>query len=434
MNNIFNHVKQNPYDITVTNHRHYTASTRSLDYVIKNIESDLSRYSSTLMHQNAYETVSSQQTFKRANAMLIMTDEKDFGEPSGCLTDRSYDELKKVLEAPDLLIDKMDLTLDLTVDEATQLAKLLGNSVKKNKRLTQNRVSNPSLVKYHNRVSVTKKVNINLSIESLEYEVSLKGDSCVITIFFEPISKNIRRVKVSFNPEKSHPHDLFMTFNSIQKVCGNRYKEVIEQAMITRVDYTVDIVGLSVEYLFCNLAKSRYSTTYISKNYNIEGKIIGADGGHRINSYDRLNKLKKEADHRKDKEGLKQLNDLPVITRIEVTMRPHRDKILRGFRLSDYQQFGSPFKGVIIYDVIKLLKIPEFSNNYEQAKFFGINNWKNNFIGAKEQEINRKIQKCEFRINDDSFTFKQSEVYKRLLRCLLQPTPNFDLKSNRTYF
>jgi tagatose-1,6-bisphosphate aldolase len=82
MNNIFNHVKQNPYDITVTNHSNYTASTRSLDYVITNIESDLSPYSSILMHQNAYETVSSQQTFKRASAMLIMTDEKAFGEPS----------------------------------------------------------------------------------------------------------------------------------------------------------------------------------------------------------------------------------------------------------------------------------------------------------------------------------------------------------------
>jgi hypothetical protein len=433
MNNIFNHVKQNPYDITVTNHSNHTASTRSIDYVITNIESDLSQYSSILMHQKAYETVSSQQTYKRANAMLIMTDEKAFGEPAGDLTDRSYDGLKKVLEAPDLLIDKMDLTLGLTLDEATQLAKLLGNSVKKNKRLTQNRVSNPSLVKYHNRVSVTKKVNINLSIESLEYEVSLKEDSCVITIFLEPISKNIRKVKVSFNPEKNHPHDLYMTFNSIQKVCGDRYKEVIEQAMITRVDYTVDILGLSVEYLFCNLAKSRYSTTYISKNYNIEGKIIGADGGHRINSYDRLNKLKKEAAHRKDKKGLKQLNDLPVITRLEVTMRPHRDKILRGLRLSDYQQFGSPFKGVIIYDVIKLLKVPEFSNNYEQAKFFGINNWKNNFTGAKEVEINRKIQKCEFKIDYDRFEIKQSEVYKRLLRFLLNPTPNCDLKSNRIY-
>jgi len=436
MNNVLNHVKKHPYDITVTNHSHYIASTQSLDYIFTNTGANLSKYSSILMHQKAYETVSSQQTFKRPNAMLIMTDEKAFGKPSCGLTNRSYDELKRVLLSPDLLIDKMELTLDLTADEATQFAKLLDDSVKKNKRLTKNRVSNPSRVKFHNMFNIKKKVNRNISVDSLEweYEVPLAGDTCVITIFFDPISKNIRRAKVSFNPEKSHPHDLYMTFNSIQKVCGDRYREVIEQAMITRVDYTVDILGLSVEHLFCSLAKSRYSTTYISKNYDIEGKIIGADGGHRINSYNRLNKLQKEAVLRKDHEGLKQLSSLPFITRLEVTMRPHRDKNLRLLRLSDYPQFGSPFKGVIIYDVIKLLKIPEFSNNYEQAKFFGMNNWKKNFTGAKEVEINRKIQKCEFKIDYDRFEFEQKEVYKRLLRFLHNPKPNHDLKSNRVYF
>jgi len=436
MNNVLEHIKKNPYDITVTNHSNYTASTQSFDYIITSMESNLSKCSSIVMHQKTYETVSSQQTFKRPNAMLIMTDEQSIGKPSGDLTNRSYDELKRVLLNPDLLIDKMELTLDLTADEATQLAKLLDNSVKKQKRLTKNRVSNPSRVKFHNRFNIKKKVNRSISVDSLqcEYEVSLAGDTCVITIFIDPISKNIRRAKVSFNPEKSHPHDLYMTFNSIQKVCGDRYREVIEQAMITRVDYTVDIIGLSVEHLFCSLAKSRYSTTYISKNFDIEGKIIGADGGHRINSYNRLNKLQKEADFRKDNEGLKQLSRLPFITRLEVTIRPHRDKNLRLLRLSDYPQFGSPFKGVIIYDVIKLLKIPEFSNNYEQAKFFGMNNWKKNFKGAKEVEINRKIQKCEFKIDYDKFEFEKNEVYKRLIRFLLNPTPNRDLKSNRVYF
>ncbi|PKI12953.1 hypothetical protein [Colwellia sp. 12G3] len=435
MLNIIKYVKNDTYNITVINHNDYTYNILSVDHAISSQEVDLSAYGSIMMHQKAYDTVTSQKKIKHPNSTVIVTSDNYMNKYSDVLVTDSYVDLSNALSHPlssiRLFLDKIELTLPLAVEEVEKLRNSLDKDVKNYKRIKRKKVHNPRGVKFRNQFNVDKTVSIGESItfSSREYHALLSNVTSVITILTNPISKNIRNVKVVVNPEKAHPHDMFMTFKRLQQACGDNYQNVIEQAMITRVDYTFDISDLPVDILFFCLAKSQYSTTYISEGGRIESKIDGANGGHRINAYDRLNKLNKDAAIRSDTEALNQLSTWPITTRFEVTFRPHRDKKLSGLRLKDYPSFGSPLKGVNIYDGNKLLQLPEFSDNYQQAKYFGVNSWKRNFTGAKKVDIDRKLRKCMIPINHEVFEKMQSESYKKLFDFLLKPTAHADFRN-----
>jgi hypothetical protein len=388
-----------------------------------------------MMYQTAYDTVSSQKEVKHANSTVVVTSKKTICKDSDVLLTDSYHALSNALFDPlssiRLFLDKIELTLALEVDEMEKLIKLLDKDVKNYDRIKKKKVHNPQGVKFRNQFNIDKTVSIDESItfSSCEHHALLSNVTTVITILTNPISKNIRNVKVVVNPEKAHPHDMFMIFKRLQQACGGNYQSIIEQAMITRVDYTFDISDLPVGILFFCLARAQYSTTYISGDGRIESKIDGANGGHRINAYDRLNKLNKDASIRNDTEARSELSTWPITTRFEVTFRPHRDKELRGLRLKDYPSFGSPLKGVKIYDGNKLLQLPKFSDNYQQAKYFGVNSWKKNFTGAKKMDIDRKLRKCELYINNDGFEEMQKVSYKKLFDFLLKPTAHADFKN-----
>jgi hypothetical protein len=211
-----------------------------------------------------------------------------------------------------------------------------------------------------------------------------------------PVSKQISRLKISYNPANCSVPDVRVLVNKLKKVCGSKYKSRIINANITRLDFVSDCDGYFVDNVLFNLDKSSYYKSFMANDGNIETKISGANRAKRAQFYDKTVEQCKGGGPNADPNR--------VNTRFEMTIRPHNIKGMGPVRLSNLRQPPALFAGLQVYDFEKLKRaVGENTLDWAIVYYFGIAALKRTKNNTERTKFSELLASCKVNIDEGAF-------------------------------
>jgi hypothetical protein len=292
----------------------------------------------------------------------------------------------KCLQALDMFIDAISLTLDVLDNDADVLLSILVSQA--------NNFNN----KYVNEVRVRSS---GKTFYRRQFKISIGNSK--INIFFCPISKNIRNIKVTCNPSKAHTQHLSMLFTIMHNICGDDYYRIINNAMVTKIDFTIDVPGYTVGDFLVKRQRNQYTCNYYQSNGFHESTIQGKNGCSRLTLYT---------------QGLNNEDALEVCTRFEFSYRPHREKSMRKLFLKDYEKFKTPFSKLVVIDINQLssLALPV---DIKGLLLLGSCSYGHLCNAAQKKKLSRWLKNNSHPLNEAKFNAQKDTLIRLLLDKLL---------------
>lgn len=312
-----------------------------------------------------------------------------------------------------LLIDFLEITIDLNTKQSDRLIQLLIEWSVSSASVKSRKIKNPKGIGYRKK-----------------FIIKDSQGSC-ITIFYKPYRPGERNatkrkcgnytrlIKLSFNPSKVNVNQLQSAISLFKQACCRHFKSLILEAAITRLDVTVDIKGIQpIDFI------SRKKGCSISARYCTEdGQVLtiseGAGGCNRLNIYDKSEQLAKLAEKRGDLKKAKKLRSKPNITRVEVTVRPHRCKKSKGLTINSIHKLQGPFEDVEIYDEEKLLNDPNTSKLVRAIKNYGLNFLVKRLSRAGVNQLKRHLSKSLINVEHEELWLMQYRELRKVRVLLL---------------
>lgn len=385
------------YYITVIDHINQTFTDISLQKIRDSFDSNLRQFDCVVMAETTHNAIKSDSCYKPANSTLIVKSKVSQVKSNREISFSDYSTLSCKFANPqlfsDLFIDKIELTVPLKKTQARKLHKILSRDQKSKSRISFKTHLNSKAVKYRCSFIVAAK---NLGS---------------IHLMFNPVSKKINQLKVSYNPSSYNPRDIEVLTKKLRKLCGKDYPKVIMATNITRFDATFDSDGYLIDDVLFNIDKSSHFKIFVSADGVPESIISGADGSKRAQFYDKT---------------AEQLNEgiikdpSAVSTRFEVTIRPHNIKGINGIKLGHLYEEQELWPHLNIYDNHKLRNlIGDNIIDWEIAKYFGISALRRTKNNTERVKLSNLLNECKLEINESEFNLlireKLTEIYKEFL-------------------
>ncbi len=379
---IINTINQNEYNITVIDHVAKTMSKLSLDEAINKFNCQLNKFDSVVMTEATHDTLSSYKQFKPAKSTVVVTKQASALSSNRSINYSDYSSLSCKFANPDicadLFIDKIELTFPLTKKEAKKLLNELFVSESNRSRIKYKKHSNGKSVKYQ-----------------CSFTIEAKRFASLMALLL-PVSRNINRVKLSYNPSNHEENDMRVFAIKLRKVCGNKYLKRINNTNITRFDVTFDSDGYFVENVIFNLDKSSYFKLFISPDGKQETRLIGANRSTRAQAYD------KSAEQINN--GVSDIDMKSVNTRFEVSFRPHNIKVIKGLKIKELNKIHPFFSSITVYDSAKLKQaLGENTADWSIVQYFGVAALKRTKNNTQRIRLSRLLNSCTLDVNDTSF-------------------------------
>jgi hypothetical protein len=299
----FEDITKPPYNITVNGHSSITLirdTLLKLCYEFNPLDLDnLKQHERVVVSESLYKQHKKAINKAKIKHLYIIKDDVNTIQDYNLPLNSSRPPEFKCLQALDMFIDATSLTLDVSDDDADILLGIFLALARNpnNKYIKEVKVKNCKKRFYRRQIKISK------------------GTSKV-NIFFCPISKNIRNIKVSFNPSKVDVPHLNKLFGIMHNICGEDYYRIINNAMVTKIDFTIDVAGYTVGDFLVKRQRNQYTCNYYLSNGFHESTIQGKGGCSRLTLYTR---------------GLNNKGSLGVCTRFEFSYRPHREKSMRKY-------------------------------------------------------------------------------------------------------
>ncbi|NQZ06726.1 MAG: hypothetical protein HRT35_06140 [Algicola sp.] len=381
-NNMKFGIKQDDYYITVIDHSKQAKAKLSIEDAINNLDGNLKGFDSVVMTEAMHDTLTGCAGYKPAKSTVVIAAVKSGVADKRTINYSDYSTLSCEFATPqfgtDLFIDKLDLTMPLTVKEAKKLRRVLIKDCKNHSRVKYSKSVNPMAAKYRSSFVINTK------------------EAGKLILMMVPVSRQISRLKISYNPANCSVADVRVLVSKLKKVCGSKYRRRIINAKITRLDIAFDCDGYFVENTLFNLDKSAYYKAFIDKNGTIETKISGANRAKRMQFYDKT--------VAQCKGGNPNANPKRVNTRFEMTIRPHNIKGMGPVRLSNLRQPPALFTGLQVYDYEKLKKaIGEHTLDWEVVYYFGVAALKRTKNNTERTKFSRLLASCQVDIDEGAF-------------------------------
>lgn len=411
MNNLINALLNKEYDLAVidherinnknkTNNESLTTKNLPLSEVVMNLDYNLSSFSTLAVELDVYNMLKKCQSYKQASSMLIVSNETPQYTDilSNPISDEELARYLGNLLPNTLFLDAADFTLDLDPNETKKLRKQLLALRKKRYKVKYKKVKQPFKVKFRHQYEVTGK------------------DNHKVIVLTESVNSNNRNVKLSFNPSKLTDRCLFRVLGCFKAACGSEFRDYVNTANITRIDYTIDLINIPVSQLIFLLSKGQFSQTFVDFNGNIETRIEGTSGFY-VKAYNLTNHRLKQAIKDSNSERIAFFKALPPITRLEITLRPQKTGKIKGYQLKNLFDFPAPFEGIKLYNATNLFQKPELFNKRKQITTFGLHS----VLRHKElPEYNRiRLQSNDARIQLGSSTITDQQLAFKALTKLL---------------
>lgn len=382
----------NVYNITVIDHISQRKSELTLDDAIHKFNCDLSKFDCVMLSLATHDTLTSYRQYKPAKSMLVITNNNASSAKPINYLDFSTVNCKFATPelSTDLFLDNLELTIDLTKNEAKVLKRKLIKADKKHNRITFSE-------RKDNSAKFKSIVNVNSGTES------------TLSILLDPAFKGINRLKVSYNPNKVSPKDLHTFFTILKSIIGNEYRHRILNANITRFDVTFDGDGYYVEDLLFSLAKGTYFKQFINQCNDVESTIIGANKSLRIIAYNKTLEAKLN-------------NDIYIKTRFELTIRPYNIKNLAGLKLKHIIELDSVLSGLKVFNKHKVMEeLGMNSIDFNIIKNHGISALRRTKNNTDRVKLTHTLKECLLEVDALGFNSMIIELLieqrKKLLYC-----------------
>lgn len=386
----FEDIAKPSYNITVNGHSSITSirdTLLELCYEFNPLSlGDLKLHERVVVSESLYKQYKEAINKAKVKHLYIIKDDiNSIQDYSLSLNDNRPPEFK-CLQALDMFIDAMSLTLDVSDDDADVLLGIFLALARNpnNKHIKEVTVNNSNKMFYRRQIKISK------------------GKSKV-NIFFCPISKNIRNIKVSFNPSKVDAPHLNRLFTIMHNICGEDYYRIINNAMVTKIDFTIDVPGYTVGEFLVKRQRNQYTRNYYLSNGFHESTIQGKSGCSRLTLYTR---------------GLNNKDSLGVCTRFEFSYRPHREKSMRRLLLKDYEQFKTPFSKLVVIDINQLSSLAS-PDDIKGLLLLGPCSYGRLCNAAQKKKLSRWLKKNSHPLNEAKFNAQKDTLTRLLLDKLL---------------
>jgi len=190
----------------------------------------------------------------------------------------------------------------------------------------------------------------------------------------------------------------------LKVACGKNYRKRILNSNITRIDITFDSDGYFVSDVMFNLDKSSYFKTFIGIDGEFETRISGANRSRRIQAYDKTAEQIKSA--------ISHVDINAVNTRIEMTVRPHNIKGIKGLKIKCLDEVKPIYSGLKIYNSSKLkFLLGENSSDWNIAHYFGVSALRRSKSNTERVKLSRLLKSCCLDVDESKF----NEIIKKEL-------------------
>lgn len=379
---------------------------------------DLKASSKAFFKKEVFDTLSTEAKKRLPKELFILTEDAIEAPPRPFGGRKVWSTIERVFSNPrqfsNLFIDFLELTIDLDQGQCDVLVELLNLWNNSSKQVKKVRIENPKEVCYLHKFVIQDAI----------------GSS--ITIFYQPINPGelikedreggnyTRLIKLSYNPSKANNSHLDHLLALIEESCGVEYFQLMDEAVITRYDITIDIEGMYPAEFISRKKGCSISKRFISTNGEILSVIEGADGYNRVCVYNKREEMINQAMKRKDLAEVKRLRRLKAITRIEITYRPHKDTEIRGTTLGMHRRLKSPFECIEIYDGEKLFDLPILQPFVDYVKANGLNSLRKELPKSDWNRLKRHISKAEIEVDHDALYLLQFRQFRKIKECLLK--------------
>lgn len=380
------------YNITVIDHVNKRKFELTLDYVIQQLNYDLSKFDSVMLNLATHDTLTSYKYYKPAKSTLIVTNNDAIAAKPINYSD--YSSLSCKFASPELsngvFLDNFEFTVPLKTKEAKKLA------VKLNKA-----------VKQHSRITFTERTDNRAKYQSVINIKSKSKSKSIITVLVDPVFKDINAFKISYNPQNVNKKDLLSLCKVLKSVIGADYRHRILNANITRFDVTFDGDGYVVEDLLFHLDKSTYFKQFINQCNQVEAKIIGANKALRVNVYNKILQAKLD-------------NEPYVKTRFEITIRPFNIKKLGGLKFQHINEIPPLFSSLMVFDKYKVeTSLGRNPLDWNIVRNYGISALRRTKNNTDRVKLTKQLNECRLDIDKEGFNRIIIQLLKQQRQALL---------------
>jgi hypothetical protein len=379
---------------------------------------DLKASSKAFLKKKVFDTLSTEAKKRLPEELFMLTEgainapPRPFGGRKVCST------IERVFSDPrqfsNLFIDFLELTIDLDQGQCDALVDLLSMWSSASKQVKKGGIEDPKGVCYWDKFVITDSQG-----------------SCM-TIFYNPYGTGeqdkekrkdgnyTRLIKFSYNPSKVNNSHLDYLLALIEESCGVEYFQLMDEAVITRYDITIDIEGMYPAEFISRKKGCSISKRFISANGEILSVIEGADGYNRVCVYNKREEMINQAMKIKDLAEVKKLRKLKPLTRIEISYRPHKDKDIQGTTLGMHRRLRLPFECIEIYDGKKLYDLPILQQFVSYIKANGINSLRKELSKSDRNKLKRHLVSAEIKVDHDALYVLQFRQFKKIKEYLLK--------------
>lgn len=408
---VLNHVDTTPCSLSYDHHPMVNYTGYSIGDVLAG-NTKLGPLSKAILTKTLFDTLSTEAKKRLPKELSIVTEDHVEPPPRPFGGRKIWSTIERVFSDPkkfsDLFIDSLEFTIDLEQKQSDELILLLEDWAKNSWHVRKRKVTDAKEVGYRNK-----------------FVIKDGGDSC-ITVFIDPFAigetckekrkggNYTRLIKFSFNPEKANQGHIDHLLNLTEEASGLDYQELMNTAVVTRYDITIDIEGIYPAEFICRKKGVSIIKRYISKNGQLMTIIEGANGYDRTCIYNKREEMIHKAMERGNVEEAQRLRTLGPITRVEITYRPYKNKKTAGTTFETLYKLKSPFECLEIYDGSKLYDLPILQPHLSYIKQNGLNSLRIQLSKAEWKKMKRDLRKAQITINHRALFSRQCRKFRTL--------------------
>lgn len=223
-------------------------------------------------------------------------------------------------------------------------------------------------------------------------------------IDYSPKGKARNYLKVRWNPAFTSEKYLRFFFSRLKSLVGKSYSEIVNESLISRVDFALDFKGDSVKDTIINISGSSKLNNYFNSESVMETKIVGASE-FRLQVY---NKSLQQGSNCSDS-----------LNRIEVQLkRPKIDKL--RVQLKNICSILEKSNKVRMYSITDNKYFSDYEIN--TLKYLGVVGLRSTLNNSNEKKrLSRNLAKVEVKGFGDKLMGGSLAELQKLKRLLLKP-------------
>lgn len=223
-------------------------------------------------------------------------------------------------------------------------------------------------------------------------------------IDYSPKVKTRNYLKIRWNPAFTSEKYLRLFFSRLKSLVGNNYSEIVNESLISRVDFALDFKGDSVKDTILNISGSSKLNNYFNSESVMETKIVGASE-FRLQVY---NKSLQQGSNCSDS-----------LNRIEVQLkRPKIDKL--RVQLKNVCSILEKSNKVKMYSITDNKYFSDDEINI--LKYLGVVGLRSTLNNSNEKKrLSRNLAKVEVKGFGDKLMGESLAELQKLKRLLLKP-------------